>query len=36
MDQREVQLSRAKIREALDWIRDNESITEVLVTEGIP
>ncbi len=36
MDQREVQLSRAKIREALDWIRDNESITEVLVTGGDP
>lgn len=36
MDQREVQMSRQKVREALAWIRDHESVTEVLVTGGDP
>jgi lysine 2,3-aminomutase len=31
-----VQMSRQKVREALGWIRGNESITEVLVTGGDP
>jgi lysine 2,3-aminomutase len=32
----DVQMSRKKVQEALDWIRDHESITEVLVTGGDP
>ncbi len=31
-----VQMSRAKIREALAWIREHESISEVLITGGDP
>lgn len=31
-----VQLSRAKVNEAIDWIRKNDYITEVLVTGGDP
>jgi lysine 2,3-aminomutase len=32
----DVQMSRKKVREALAWIRDHESISEVLVTGGDP
>jgi len=32
----EVQMSREKVREAIAWIREHESITEVLVTGGDP
>ncbi|HQK79572.1 MAG TPA: KamA family radical SAM protein, partial [Syntrophales bacterium] len=32
----EVQMSREKVREAIAWIADHESITEVLVTGGDP
>lgn len=32
----DVQMSRKKIQEALAWIRENESISEVLVTGGDP
>ena len=32
----EVQLSREKIRDAINWIKENENISEVLVTGGDP
>ncbi len=31
-----MQLSREKIRDAINWIKENENITEVLVTGGDP
>jgi lysine 2,3-aminomutase len=35
-DMRETRISAREIRRAIEWIRENESITEVLVTGGDP